>query len=72
MNFILIRERQMRYLSFHLKLTLELMKDYLEIEKVFRLICFNVFAHNRDDHSPNFTFLYNEKKKGGYYHRPMI
>ncbi len=43
-----------------MKLTLELTKDFAEIEKMFRLMCFNVFAHNRDDHSKNFTFLYNE------------
>lgn len=46
-----------------MKLTLELTKDYSEIEKMFRIMCFNVFAHNRDDHSKNFTFLYNEKEK---------
>lgn len=46
-----------------MKLTLELTKDFSEIEKLFRLMCFNVFAHNRDDHSKNFTFLYNEKEK---------
>lgn len=46
-----------------MKLTLELTKDYAEIEKMFRLMCFNVFAHNRDDHSKNFTFLYNEKEE---------
>lgn len=45
-----------------MKLTLELTKDFLEIEKMYRLMCFNVFAHNRDDHSKNFTFLYNEKE----------
>lgn len=28
---------------------------------MFRRMCFNVFAHNRDDHSKNFTYLYNEK-----------
>ena len=27
---------------------------------MYRLMCFNVFAHNRDDHSKNFTFLYDE------------
>lgn len=43
-----------------MKLTLELTKDFAEIEKLFRLMCFNVFAHNRDDHSKNFTFLYEE------------
>ena len=26
-------------------------------------MCFNVFAHNRDDHSRNFSFLYNSKEK---------
>lgn len=30
---------------------------------VDRLMCFNVFAHNRDDHSKNFTFLYREPAK---------
>lgn len=47
-----------------MKLTLELTKDYAEVEKMYRLMCFNVFAHNRDDHSKNFTFLYDEKKQG--------
>ncbi len=28
-------------------------------EKVLRLAAFNVFAHNRDDHSKNFSFLMN-------------
>lgn len=45
-----------------MKLTLELTKDYSELEKLFRIMCFNVFAHNRDDHSKNFTFLYNEEE----------
>ena len=26
-------------------------------EKIFRLAAFNVFAHNRDDHSKNFSFV---------------
>lgn len=43
-----------------MKLTLELTKDYAEIEKLYRLMCFNVFAHNRDDHSKNFSYMYNE------------
>ena len=41
-------------------LTLALTKDYTEVEKMYRLMCFNVFAHNRDDHSKNFSFLYDE------------
>ncbi|MCK4922162.1 MAG: type II toxin-antitoxin system HipA family toxin [Bacteroidales bacterium] len=28
-------------------------------DKIFRLASFNVFAHNRDDHSKNFSFLMN-------------
>jgi serine/threonine-protein kinase HipA len=46
-----------------MKLTMELTKDFNEIEKLFRLMCFNVFAHNRDDHSKNFTFLYDENEE---------
>ena len=45
-------------------LTLELTKDYSEVEKMYRLMCFNVFAHNRDDHSKNFTYIYDEDKDG--------
>jgi HipA-like protein len=30
---------------------------------VDRLMCFNVFAHNRDDHSKNFSYLYDEASK---------
>ena len=41
--------------------TVELTKDFEEVEKLYRLMCFNVFAHNRDDHSKNFTYLYTEK-----------
>lgn len=44
-------------------LTLKLTKDYGEVEKLFRLMTFNVFAHNRDDHSKNFSFIYNEDKR---------
>lgn len=43
-----------------MRLTLELTKDFNEIEKMFRLMCFNVFAHNRDDHSKNFSFIFND------------
>lgn len=40
--------------------TLRLTRDFREVEKMFRLMCFNVFAHNRDDHSKNFSFLYDQ------------
>ena len=33
-----------------------------DIENMFRRMCFNVFSHNRDDHSKNFSFVYNDKK----------
>lgn len=46
-----------------MKLTLQLTKDMSECEKLYRLMCFNVFAHNRDDHSKNFTYLYREEEK---------
>ena len=29
---------------------------------MFRRMCFNVFAHNRDDHARNFSYLYDEEK----------
>ena len=32
--------------------------------EAFRRMCFNVFYHNTDDHSKNFSFLYDEKLKG--------
>ncbi len=40
---------------------LALNPDMREVEKLFRLTCFNVFAHNRDDHSKNFSFLMDSK-----------
>jgi len=42
-------------LSFHLT------KSVIEQKKVFRLACFNLFSHNRDDHAKNFSFLMNEQ-----------
>ena len=32
------------------------------MREMFRRMCFNVFAHNRDDHSKNFTYLYDDEK----------
>ncbi len=46
-----------------MKLTLKLTNSFEEVEKMFRLMCFNVFAHNRDDHSKNFSFIYDEELK---------
>lgn len=41
-------------------LTSMLTRDIRETEKMFRLAVFNVFAHNRDDHAKNFTFLMDQ------------
>lgn len=34
-----------------------------DVENMFRRMCFNVFAHNRDDHAKNFSFIYNDDAK---------
>ena len=50
-------------LDYHslMKLTKIITRDNRDdVENMFRRMCFNVFAHNRDDHSKNFTYLYNE------------
>ncbi len=44
-----------------MSLTLHLTKNVQEVEKVFRLACFNLFSHNRDDHAKNFSYLMDEK-----------
>ncbi len=38
-------------------LTWQLTKQANELVKMYTLMCFNVCAHNRDDHSNNFSFL---------------
>ena len=40
-------------------LTKENMRD---IEQMYRIMCFNVFSHNRDDHTKNFSCIYTENK----------
>lgn len=35
-------------------------KDVREVEKAFRLMLFNMLAHNKDDHVKNFAFIRNE------------
>lgn len=41
-------------------LTGMLTRDVREIEKMYQLAVFNVLAHNRDDHSKNFSFLMDQ------------
>ena len=38
-------------------LTSILTRDVREVEKIYQLAVFNVLAHNRDDHSKNFSYL---------------
>lgn len=44
-----------------LRVVMVLTKNVIEAEKAYALACFNVLAHNRDDHSKNFSFLLNEE-----------
>ncbi len=46
-----------------LRVTQALTKNMIEVEKVFRLACFNVLAHNRDDHSKNFSYVLNDQNE---------
>lgn len=46
-----------------MKLTQAMTQDMQEMKKMYDLMCFNVFAHNRDDHSKNFSFLYLEDEQ---------
>lgn len=43
-----------------MKLTWILTKEMSQVEQMYRRMCFNVFSHNRDDHSKNFSFMYDE------------
>ena len=45
-----------------MKLTLKMTNDMSECEKLYKRMCFNVFAHNRDDHSKNFTYMYIDEE----------
>lgn len=45
-------------------LTGMLTRDVREIEKLYQLVVFNVLAHNRDDHSKNFSYLMDSQ--GGW------
>lgn len=40
------------------KLSNFLTKGNADYEKLFTLMCFNEYAHNRDDHAKNFSFLF--------------
>lgn len=46
-----------------MKLIRQLTRDHSQIIQMYRLMCFDVFAHNRDDHSKNFSFLFSDETK---------
>ena len=53
-------------LNYHdlMKLTRIMTRDNkMDVENMFRRMCFNVFAHNRDDHSKNFSFVYDTESE---------
>ena len=45
-----------------MRLTWRTTNDSRDIERLFRLMCFNVFVGNRDDHAKNFSYLYDEER----------
>jgi serine/threonine-protein kinase HipA len=47
----------------YLKTVMVLTRNMVEVEKAYALACFNVLAHNRDDHSRNFSFLLGEDRQ---------
>ena len=49
-----------------LRVGLLLTKSIVEVEKVFALACFNVLAHNRDDHAKNFSFLLTDRHEWAF------
>jgi len=45
-----------------MKLTRALTNDFVEVERMFKLMVFNVLVKNRDDHAKNFSFIYKDNK----------
>ena len=43
-----------------MRLTQRITEDFEDVVRLFRLMCFNVFVGNRDDHAKNFSYLYDE------------
>jgi serine/threonine-protein kinase HipA len=46
-----------------LRVTLALTRNIQDADKAYALACFNVLAHNRDDHVKNFSFLLNARNE---------
>ncbi|MFA6951140.1 MAG: HipA domain-containing protein [Lentimicrobiaceae bacterium] len=45
-----------------MKATTALTRDIIEVEKMFRLMVFNVLIGNMDDHSKNFSYIYQNNR----------
>jgi serine/threonine-protein kinase HipA len=45
-----------------LKLTRYITRDLSEVEKMFRLMIFNIVIGNKDDHAKNFSFIFKDDK----------
>ncbi len=46
-----------------MKITRVLTKNQTDVNAAFRLMVFNILAHNRDDHVKNFSFMLNERNE---------
>ena len=46
-----------------LRVTFLLTKNVVALELAYALACFNVLAHNRDDHAKNFSFLMTDQQE---------
>jgi serine/threonine-protein kinase HipA len=46
-----------------LRVTTALTRNIQEAERAYALACFNVLAHNRDDHAKNFSFLLDARNE---------
>ena len=47
--------------STYMKMIRALTRDNVhDTEQMFRTMCFNIFTHNRDDHTKNFSFIYSD------------
>lgn len=45
-----------------MKLTRALTNDFGAVERMFKLMVFNILVKNRDDHAKNFSFIYKDNK----------
>lgn len=52
-----------------MRLTWRMTDSEKDVERLYRLMCFNVFIGNRDDHSKNFSYVY-EESEGAWYLSP--